>query len=36
MGRGKAQSTLRLIEAAHGILSRIHPATIRAVCYREA
>lgn len=34
MGRGKAQQTLELIEAARRILAEIQPATIRAVCYR--
>lgn len=33
-GRGKAQATLRLIEACHEILREIQPATVRAVCYR--
>jgi len=32
--RGKAQHTLRLIEAARRILAEIQPATVRAVCYR--
>jgi hypothetical protein len=34
MGRGKAQHSLDLIDAAHDILSEIQPASIRAVCYR--
>lgn len=34
MGRGKHQASLELIEAAHAILAEIHPATVRAVCYR--
>jgi hypothetical protein len=34
MGRGKSESSLRLVEAAHDILSEIHPATVRAVCYQ--
>ena len=33
-GRGKAKSTLALIEAAILILDEIHPASVRAVCYR--
>lgn len=33
-GRGKAQATLRLIEACQEILREIQPATVRAVCYR--
>lgn len=33
-GRGKAQSTLKLIEACQEILREIQPATVRAVCYR--
>lgn len=33
-GRGKASSTLALIDAAVRILEEIHPATVRAVCYR--
>ena len=33
-GRGKAQKSLDLIEAAHRILSEIQPASVRAVCYR--
>lgn len=33
-GRGKAQKTLALINAAVRILEEIHPASIRAVCYR--
>ena len=34
MGRGKALKTLQLIGAAMNILDEIHPATVRAVCYR--
>jgi len=33
-GRGKAQATLKLIEACQEILAEIQPATVRAVCYR--
>ncbi|HMO48797.1 MAG TPA: hypothetical protein PKB14_22580 [Rubrivivax sp.] len=33
-GRGKASATLKLIEACHGILAEIQPASVRAVCYR--
>jgi hypothetical protein len=33
-GRGKAQKTLALIDAAIRILEEIQPASIRAVCYR--
>lgn len=33
-GRGKAQATLKLIEACQAILREIQPATVRAVCYR--
>lgn len=33
-GRGKAQKTIALIEAAIRILEEIQPASIRAVCYR--
>jgi hypothetical protein len=33
-GRGKAQRSLDLIDAAHRILSEIQPASVRAVCYR--
>jgi hypothetical protein len=33
-GRGKAQKSLELIEAAFRILSEIQPASVRAVCYR--
>jgi len=33
-GRGKAEKSLRLIEAARDILSRIQPASVRAVCYQ--
>lgn len=32
-GRGKSRHTLQLVDAAHGILDEIHPASIRAVCY---
>lgn len=34
MGRGKAQKSLDLIDAARAILREIQPATVRAVCYR--
>ena len=34
MGRGKSQKSLDLIDAACDILAEIHPASIRAVCYR--
>jgi hypothetical protein len=34
MPRGKSQRSLRLIDAAYDILAEIHPATVRAVCYR--
>jgi hypothetical protein len=34
MGRGKSQASLQLISAARDILSKIHPATVRAVCYQ--
>jgi len=34
MGRGKAMSSLELIRTAQGILERIQPATVRAVCYK--
>ncbi len=34
MGRGKAQKSLDLIDAAHEILDEIQPATVRAACYR--
>lgn len=33
-GRGKAQKTLRLIDAAIRIALEIHPASVRAICYR--
>jgi len=33
-GRGKAQATLQLVDAAIRILEEIQPATVRAVCYR--
>ncbi len=33
-GRGKAQRSLALVSAARGVLQEIHPATVRAVCYR--
>ena len=33
-GRGKAQKSLDLINAAYRILSEIEPASVRAVCYR--
>jgi hypothetical protein len=33
-GRGKAQKSLELIDAAYRILSEIQPASVRAVCYR--
>jgi hypothetical protein len=33
-GRGKAQRSLDLIDAAREILEEIEPATVRAVCYR--
>lgn len=33
-GRGKSARNLELIEAASGILARIQPATVRAVCYQ--
>jgi hypothetical protein len=33
-GRGKSQRSLALIEAAAAILTEIHPASIRAICYR--
>lgn len=32
--RGKARSTIELIEACHEILDEIQPASVRAVCYR--
>jgi hypothetical protein len=32
--RGLSQSTLKIIEAASGILAAIQPATVRTVCYR--
>ena len=34
MGRGKGQKSLALIKAVREILAEIHPATVRAVCYR--
>lgn len=34
MGRGKAKSSLALIEAARQVLQEIQPASVRAVCYR--
>ena len=34
MGRGKAQRSLDLIDAAHEILEEIQPASVRAVCYQ--
>lgn len=33
-GRGKSQKSIELIAASRMILDEIHPATIRAVCYR--
>ena len=33
-GRGKSQKSLDLVAASHAILYEIHPATVRAVCYR--
>jgi hypothetical protein len=33
-GRGKSAHSLALISAARAILGEIHPATVRAVCYR--
>lgn len=33
-GRGKSARSVALIEAAIAILRQIHPATVRAVCYR--
>jgi hypothetical protein len=33
-GRGKAQKSLDLIEAAYRILAQIQPASVRAVCYK--
>ena len=33
-GRGKAQGSLALVDAAYGILAEIQPASVRAVCYR--
>ena len=33
-GRGKAQKSLDLIDAAYRILSEIQPASVRAVCYK--
>ncbi|MBM3272965.1 hypothetical protein FJY94_06945 [Candidatus Kaiserbacteria bacterium] len=34
MGRGKSKASLKLIEASSEILKEIHPASVRAVCYR--
>src|SRR5262245_19498590 len=34
MGRGKAQRSLDMIDAAREILAEIQPASVRAVCYR--
>ena len=34
MGRGLAQKTLDLRDLCRAILDEIHPATVRAVCYR--
>ena len=34
MARGKSKASLELIEACHEILSSIHPASVRAVCYQ--
>jgi hypothetical protein len=34
MGRGLAQKTRDLRDLCHAILEEIHPATVRAVCYR--
>jgi len=34
MGRGNSKQSDRLIEVAHRILADIHPATVRAVCYK--
>jgi hypothetical protein len=34
MGRGRAESTLALVEAAAAILADIQPASVRAVCYQ--
>ncbi len=34
MPRGQARKTLKLLEAAREILAAIHPATVRAVCYK--
>jgi hypothetical protein len=33
-GRGKAQKSLDLVDAAYRILSEIQPASVRAVCYK--
>ena len=33
-GRGKSQNSIALVNASKDILSEIHPATVRAVCYR--
>ncbi len=35
-GRGKAHKNLDLIEAAHRILAKIQPATVRAVAWDHA
>ena len=34
MGRGNSKQSARLIVAAHRILADIHPASVRAVCYK--
>src|SRR5262245_47052169 len=34
MGRGKSLKSLHLIDAMHGILDVIRPASVRAVCYQ--
>jgi ABC-type nitrate/sulfonate/bicarbonate transport system permease component len=34
VGRGKSAANLELIDAAREILEEIHPATVRAVCYK--
>jgi hypothetical protein len=34
MSRGRAQRTLDLVAASYEILTDIHPATVRAVCYK--
>jgi hypothetical protein len=33
-GRGTSQRTIKLVDTAHAILEEIHPASVRAVCYR--